>query len=76
MNDVLQPTTVRVLVDPTGNVLSPVVLEHSGDNDSDQLALQLTRRLRFAPSPGLTFGELTFTWHTVPLASTNTPALP
>ena len=76
MNDVLQPTTVRVLVDTTGNVLSPVVLEHSGDNDSDQLALQLASRLRFAPATGLTFGEITFTWHTEPLASTNTPALP
>lgn len=71
LNDVLKPTKVQVQVDMTGNVFSAVVLEQSGDNDSDQLALQLARRLRFAPAPGLTSGEITFTWHTVPL--TNTP---
>jgi TonB family protein len=65
-NDVIAPSTVQALVDPSGNVASPVVLEPSGDSDADQLALKLARDLRFAPAPGLTLGEVTFTWHTVP----------
>jgi TonB family protein len=65
-NDVIAPSTVQALVDTFGNVASPVVLESSGDGDADQLALKLARDLRFTPAPGLTLGEITFTWHTVP----------
>jgi TonB family protein len=65
-NDVIAPSKVQALVDPAGNVTSSVVLESSGDDAADQRALQLTRNLRFAPAPRLTFGEITFTWHTVP----------
>jgi hypothetical protein len=67
LNDVIGPSQVRVLVDAGGNVYTATILEANKDNnDADQLALQLARRLRFAPAPGYTFGDLTFTWHTVP----------
>ncbi len=67
-NDVLAPSTVQLLVDTAGNVASAVVPEPNADHDydADQLALQLVRNLRFAPAPRLMFGEITFTWHTVP----------
>ena len=29
---------------------------------------------RFAPAPGLTVGQMIFTWHTVPPPATNSPA--
>ena len=65
-NDVLAPSMVQALVDPSGNVASAVVLEPNGDGDADQMALKLARDLRFAPAPRLMLGEITFTWHTVP----------
>jgi TonB family protein len=65
-SDVVAPTTVQAVVDTAGNVWSTVVLKSSVDNDADQQALRLARKLRFAPAPRLTFGEITFTWHTVP----------
>lgn len=71
--DVIAPSAVQVLVDTAGNVASAVVLEPNADHEADQLALQLVRNLRFAPAPRLTFGEITFTWHTVPMTSTNEP---
>jgi TonB family protein len=69
-NDVIAPSKVQALVDTAGNVASAVVLESSGLNDADQRALQLTRNLRFTPAPRLMFGEIIFTWHTMP---TNAP---
>jgi TonB family protein len=66
LNDVIAPSKVQALVDTAGNVLSAVVLESSGDNNADQLALQRVRNLRFAPAPGLTLGEITIHWRTVP----------
>lgn len=67
-NDVIAPSTVQLLVDTAGNVASAVVPEPNVSHDSaaDQLALRLVRNLRFAPAPRLTFGEITFIWHTVP----------
>jgi TonB family protein len=73
-NDVLGPSTVLVLVDAAGNVASAVVVEPNTAPEADQLALQLVRNLRFAPAPHLTFGEISFTWHTVPLLNTNEPS--
>lgn len=64
--DVIGPSTVQVLVDTAGNVASAVVLAPNPNPEADQLALQLVRNLRFVPEPRLTFGEITFTWHTVP----------
>jgi TonB family protein len=65
-NEVLKPSTVQALVDTEGKVVSGVVLSSSGNSEADQTALRLIRNLRFAPAPRLMFGEITFTWHTVP----------
>jgi TonB family protein len=65
---------VQALVDTAGNVASAVVVEPNAAPEADQLALQLVRNLRFAPAAHLTFGEITFTWHTVPLLNTNEPS--
>jgi hypothetical protein len=77
-NDVVAPSTVQALVDTAGNVFSPVVLkpdtDNTADNDADQHALQLARNLRFAPAPRVTFGEITFIWHTVPVNTVQTNA--
>ena len=82
-NDVIAASRVQVLVDPAGNVFSTVLLpsensaEESGRYDvADQRALELARTARFAPAAQLTFGELIFSWHTVPAAATNTNANP
>jgi TonB family protein len=75
-NDVVAPSKVQALVDTAGNVASAVVIEPNADTDADQRALQLARRLRFAPAPHLTFGDITFNWHTVPanaVPPTNAP---
>lgn len=74
INDVIAPSKVQALVDPAGNVASAVLLESSTSGKADQRALQLTRNLRFAPAPRLMFGEISFTWHTVPVISTNEPS--
>jgi hypothetical protein len=72
-NDVIGATRIQALVAPNGNVASAVVLKsgdlNNADNAADQVALQIVRDLRFIPAPGLTFGEITFTWHTVPTNS-------
>lgn len=65
-NEVLKPSTVQALVDTAGNVVSGVILSFSGNSEADQTALRLVRNLRFAPAPRLMFGDITFTWHTVP----------
>lgn len=73
VNDVLEPSRVQLLVDADGNVASTVLLDGSGNNDADQLALKLARTLRFAPAEKLMFGEIIFAWRTVPAATTNAP---
>jgi len=73
-DNVIAPTTVQALVDGSGNVISTVVLQTSGDHDADQRAVQLTHGYRFAPASNLMFGDLRFLWHTVPLPATNGPA--
>jgi len=70
-NDVIKPSRVQVLVDENGNVLSDVLLGSSEYDVADQKALELARKARFIPEPGLMFGELIFNWHTV--ATTNAP---
>ena len=70
-NDVIKPSRVQVLVDEQGNVASDVLLGSSEYAAADQMALELARTARFAPQPGLRFGEMIFNWHTV--ATTNAP---
>ena len=69
MNDVIAPSRVQLLVDTDGNVTSVVLLDTSDSDAADQTALTLARTLRFAPADRLMFGEITFTWHTVPVAA-------
>jgi len=66
LNDVIPPSRIQALVTPEGNVFSAVVLDSNPYNAADQLALRLTRSLRFAPAPRLMFGDIIITWHTVP----------
>jgi hypothetical protein len=79
--DLIAPSTVQVLVNAAGDVVSAVVLpsHNSGevrDVDADQRALVLARSARFAPGPDWTLGKLIFNWRTVPPPATNTlPAL-
>jgi hypothetical protein len=69
LNDVLSPSRVQLLVDSSGNVISAVMLETSGDITADNTALTLARALQFAPSNKIQFGEINFHWHTVPVAT-------
>jgi TonB family protein len=86
-NDVLMPSHVQVMVDATGHVASAALITSSGLDDADDLALEFARALRFAPLPEgigitsnpasrLTFGQLIFDWHTIPLSATNAPNSP
>jgi len=77
VNDVIVASRVQVLVDPAGDVVSAVLLPSDEPLDAgsrlaaaEQTALQLARRLRFAPAPELMLGRIIFTWHTV---ATNAP---
>jgi len=78
--DLLTNSTVRVVVEPDGQVFSPILMPPgSGSKAADQLALELARSARFAPLPRetgeLTVGSLIFEWHTVPLPVTNAPVV-
>ncbi len=72
--DVLLPSKVQALVDPSGTVLSVVLRDSSSLDAADALAIALAEQLRFAPARQLAFGDIIFHWHTVPLAVTNNPA--
>jgi hypothetical protein len=79
-NDVIVPSKVQVVVDAAGNVISAVLLpsdnplEAAGHWEAaDRRALELARSARFAPAPHLSIGRRIFTWHTVPVTSTNEP---
>ena len=82
-NDVIAPSKIQVLVAPSGDVISAVVLpsdnflEAAGRADiGDTTALKIAGALRFAPAPELTLGQLFFDWRTVPPPETNAPANP
>jgi hypothetical protein len=79
--DVIAPSKVQVLVDEAGDVVSAIVLPSDNNLEAlshydaaDQRALELARAARFEPAPGLTIGQMIFTWQTVPLPATNSPA--
>lgn len=71
--DPLTNSVVLALVDPDGQVVSPVLLPPgSGSRRADELALELVRAARFTPANGdAVVGTLLFEWSTVPLAETN-----
>ena len=80
-NDVIVPSTVQVLVDPAGNVVSAALLPPDNPAETasrydvaDRLALDLARSVRFAAGPELAVGQLVFNWHTVPATTTNEPS--
>jgi hypothetical protein len=79
--DILQPTTLQVLVDQSGAVFPPILLTASGLPTADQRAIELARSARFAPAqraagvPELTGGRLVFLWHAVP-SPPSTPTQP
>ena len=65
-----QATTVQVLVNDQGAVLSTILLTSSGLAAADQRALELAREATFAPTrrdtpaPALAWGRLVFQWVT------------
>ncbi len=73
VNGVIAPSRVQLLVSPDGDVVSAVLVddgEYAATDHyapADQTALALARALRFAPASKLVFGEIIFTWHTVPV---------
>lgn len=82
-NDVIAASKVQVLVNRSGNLISAVVLpsdnpiEAAGRADiGDSNALIFARSLHFAPATQITIGQIIFNWHTVPVISTNAPAIP
>jgi len=77
--DVIAPSKVQVTVNEAGGVLSAVLLPPDIPGEvhydaADQRALELARRLRFAPSLHLTVGLLIFNWRTVPPPATHSSA--
>lgn len=81
-NNVIPPSEIQVLVDTSGHVISAILLPMTDSMEilerydlADQRALDIATHLRFAPAPQLTFGEIIFKWHTVPVLD-NTPTSP
>ncbi len=77
--EVLAATTVQIVVDRSGGVLSAALQPPgSGLATADQLALQRARSLRFEPatgtSPGLQWGTLEFVWRTLAITAAAAPA--
>ena len=71
--DTLTNSVVLALVDPDGQVISPVLLPPgSGSRSADELALELVRGARFTPARGdAVIGTLLFEWSTLPPTDTN-----
>ena len=74
--DVIAPSKVQVLVSAAGQVISAVLLAPdygyetaAHDAGADLQAVVLARGARFGSAPGLTVGQMIFTWHTVPPAA-------
>ena len=76
-SELLENSVVHAVVDAKGWVRLEALQAPSGARRADQLALEITRSLRFHPlpdrstngpgsSPAVTLGELVFQWHTLP----------
>jgi len=79
--DAIRPSVVQALVDPDGFVLSSRVIESSGSRAIDNSALELSRRIRFAPldagadnAEAISAGKLIFEWYAADSAATNSGA--
>jgi hypothetical protein len=78
-NDILSNTVVRVAVDADGRATFVMLISQSGSREADAYAEEFARHARFRPlrlGPGmtpptapLTWGRLTFRWHTTPTNS-------
>lgn len=75
--ELLAPTAVQVLVNADGMVLSARLLQSSGLNIADRLALELSRNAQFqaAADRQLASGNLLFNWKTV-VPATNSAIAP
>ena len=72
-SELIAPSVVQVLVDPSGTVASTVLLPPGSGyaptdqyDAADQYALALARTLHFTPASELTLGRIYFNWQTVP----------
>jgi TonB family protein len=87
-NDTLPDSVVRVMVNAVGLVESATLLSSSGSREADTQALDLAKSAAWEPlrygrderiadnASTFDWGRLVFSWHTVPLVTTNSPALP
>jgi len=79
--EILTTTVVQLLVDANGDVQSQTLLLSCGSKEADQAALKLAASAQFRAVPRngapqaaisqITWGQLVFQWHTIPLATTN-----
>jgi TonB family protein len=65
-NDTLPPSRVQVLVDAGGLVFSAVLLDSSGWETADKMALAISQKMKFEPAQSAVFGTITFHWRTRP----------
>jgi hypothetical protein len=79
-DNVIPSSRVQVLVDPSGQIISAVLLppidsteEMDRCDAADQQALVIARRLRFTPSSHVNVGEIDFSWQAVPPPSKHSP---
>ena len=84
-NDILRASVVQVVVGADGQTQSAALLSSSGLKEADARALDLAKSAEWEPlqRPGqhrsargvapLRWGQLAFSWHTMPLPATNSP---
>lgn len=73
-DNVISASRIQVVVDPSGQIVSAVLLPPTDSTESadrydraDQLALVIARHLRFVPARQLQVGEINFCWQAVPV---------
>jgi hypothetical protein len=86
--DLLASSVVQVAVDADGRVFSPALCSGSGSKEADQYALALAKTARFnslresGPDQltrrvaALSWGQLIFEWHTVPMPAASATGTP
>lgn len=84
-NDILSKSVVQVIVADDGQTQSATLLSGSGSKEADERALDLAKSAEWEPQRGpgqqrppggvgpLSWGQLIFSWHTVPQSATNAP---
>ncbi len=72
-SDLTPPSRVQVLVNPSGSVVSALLLPPSDSSENietyplaDQQAVIIARQLQFHPAPHAELGEMDFYWHILP----------